>query len=145
MGGERRSLIYSIMNGMEAKKGSIMNYCERYYGKLTQCTSGNLWVSILPFVRGSCCHGCSFSSDVFSVNSMSSTACSMHTVKYKNAYLVVAMRPFFLGQVFPRKLPLHQFPFSSHLKTMLTTGPRKTWQETLFFILTIVSRWNSNK
>ena len=40
--------------------------------------------------------------DVFSINYMSSTLCLIQTAKNKSAYsLVVASRPFFLGQVFP--------------------------------------------
>ena len=53
---------------------------------------------------------------------MSSIACLIHTAKNKNAYpLVVTSRPFFLSQVFPRKLSHIQFPFGHYLNLTLTT------------------------
>ena len=45
----------------------------------------------------------------------------MHTAKNKKEYLIVELRPFFLGRVFPRKLPPHQLPFGSGLTLTLTT------------------------
>ena len=48
----------------------------------------------------------------------------MHAVE-KNVYQFLEMQPFFLGQVFSRKLLPHRFPLASHLNLRLTRWPRK--------------------